>query len=385
MKRLFMGIFLILCAFTGVQAQEDSAKFSVGGYVKYLQSITFSGAPNSPTTTNLIHNRVNFGWRPNSHWEAVVEVRNRVFFGEEVKLTPNFARQVDTYPGLMDLSVRWAEPNGVLVHSIADRAYLRYTQAQWEVTLGRQRINWGRNLTWNPNDLFNTFNFLDFDYEERPGNDALRVRRYFGVASEADVAFAPDSALKNSIGAARMLFNVKGYDLQALAGYYRGDLALGLGWEGNIRSMGFRGEATWFEPLEPSPDTTGALSASLTLDYMTNDGWYLTLAGLYNQRGAQGGQANLGLAAALPSPKNLFPSEFAFIFAASKSVSPVLNLSVSGIYATDNQLTGIIPVVTYSIRENWDLDLVGQTFLGNYTGDYQHLVTAAFLRMKWSY
>ena len=36
------------------------------------------------------------------------------------------------------------------------------------------------NLVWNPNDLFNAFSFVDFDYEERPGSDALRIQKYTG-------------------------------------------------------------------------------------------------------------------------------------------------------------------------------------------------------------
>lgn len=34
-------------------------------------------------------------------------------------------------------------------------------------------------MAWNPNDWFNTYNYFDFDYEERPGTDAIRVRVYF--------------------------------------------------------------------------------------------------------------------------------------------------------------------------------------------------------------
>ncbi len=367
-------------------AQDDPPpKFTVGGYVKYLSSATFSPSPTSPTTNNLIHNRVNLAWYPASPWEVKVELRNRLFIGEEVKLNPNYAAQIDQYNGLMHLSVRWAEPKGIVLHTVVDRAYARYTKGKWDVTLGRQRINWGRNLTWNPNDMFNALNFLDFDYEERPGSDAIRVRKFWGGSSVAEVAFAPDTSIEQSVGAARVLFNVKGYDVQTITGYYKGDLALGLGWEGNLGPIGFRGEGTWFHPLAPSADSVDATAASATLDYLTPGGWYLTFAGLYNQRGNLGNNPGLGLAGSLLSAKNLFPSRFAMILGASKTISPVFTVSLSALYAEQNNLTGIIPVLTYSIKTNWDLDLVAQSFFASNNGQFGEAATAGFLRLKMSY
>ena len=45
--------------------------------------------------------------------------------------------------------------------------------------IGRQRINWGTTTIWNPNDIFNAYNFLDFDYEERPGMDGGKFQYIF--------------------------------------------------------------------------------------------------------------------------------------------------------------------------------------------------------------
>ena len=44
--------------------------------------------------------------------------------------------------------------------------------------MGKQRINWGIQNFWNSHDLFNQLNIFDFDYIERPGNDAIRIQYY---------------------------------------------------------------------------------------------------------------------------------------------------------------------------------------------------------------
>ncbi len=54
-----------------------------------------------------------------------------------------------------------------------DRLFLDFVKDDFQITVGRQRIAWGTCWVWNPTDLFNPLEVLDFDYEERPATDAL--------------------------------------------------------------------------------------------------------------------------------------------------------------------------------------------------------------------
>ena len=63
--------------------------------------------------------------------------------------------------------------------------------------IGRQRINWGVNLAWNPNDLFNAYSLIDFDYQERPGSDAIRFQYYMGDLSVLNLQYNPGMGLTN--------------------------------------------------------------------------------------------------------------------------------------------------------------------------------------------
>jgi len=386
-----LTFLLVLCQFsfpTSLFAQDTESKWQLTGYTKYLHSASFSPDSISPVTSNFFHNRLNLKYYANDAWTLAIEARNRLFWGEQVKLNPSFGDQIDPKVGLLDLSVRWADTKDLMFQSIVDRAYVNYTAEKWELRVGRQRINWGINTFWNPNDLFNALNFLDFDYEERPGSDAIRFQYFTGAVSSLEVAWAPDDTLQNSVGAALYKFNVKGYDFQVLGGYFKGDFALGGGWAGSIKEVGFKGEGTVFVPLSPSEDSISSVNFSLGADYSFNNGLYLTGGILYNSnanRGSSlGGQSDLFTA--LPSAKNLFPSTWTFAGQASGSFTPLLTGSFVAMYAPTNDLTIFVPTLTYSIVENWDLDLIGQTVLLELPGSsYKHVGSSGYLRLSLSF
>ena len=45
-----------------------------------------------------------------------------------------------------------------------------------QLRVGRQRINWGINTTWNPNDIFNSYNIYDVILINEP--DTIRMCHY---------------------------------------------------------------------------------------------------------------------------------------------------------------------------------------------------------------
>lgn len=390
--KLGLLIFYLLAMQISLAQDNRLKKTELTGYVKYLQTTTFYADTAQPATTNnLIHNRLNFRWYPAENWTVAIEARNRLFYGEEVKLARNiygtsYGDVINQNTGLLNLSMLWLDESSVVLHSTLDRAYVNWSSKKWDVRVGRQRINWGINLAWTPNDLFNAFNFLDFDYEERPGSDAIRATYYPGLMSSAEVAFAPARDFSQSVGAAMYKFNVKGYDIQVLGGYARGDIVLGGGWAGNLGNAGFKGEATWFQPTTYSPDSTGALSLSVTVDYLLNNGLYVSGGALYNGLGESAGSGlQSGLTSASLSPKSLFPRKWATLLQASGQLNPLLSVNVSGIYSPTDNITVFFPSLSYSIRENWDIDLIGQTFFIDQPQGFGHAATAVYFRLKWSY
>lgn len=375
-------IILWCCLPVLLSAQEETPKnWALGGYVKNLQTLFF--VEGESFQDNLVHNRLNFDWYINESFTFNADVRTRLFYGDLVKANPNYGDLIDNANNdYFDLSTVILDDKGFVLHTMLDRLYLEYVKDAWEIRLGRQRVNWGISTVWNPNDIFNAFAFTDFDYEERPGSDALRVKYYTGFVSSVEVVVSAFDHWDEAVVAGMYRGNRWGYDYQFLAGYVEQDVALGLGWAGNIKNASFKGEATYF--IATQNDRPSSFAATLGIDYSFSNSLYLNGGLLYNDRGST--SAGVGnLFDFELSAKNLYPYRYAIFTQASYPITPLLNASLATIYSpVEVHPLFINPVLTYSIRENWDLDLVGQIVF-NKEDNYQSPVQAVFLRLKWSY
>src|SRR5258708_19181426 len=103
---IILTLLASLLLFHDASAQRDSIKqasndtlkhdhkFTVNGYVKYLEQISFVNDITNLQTNDLIHNRLNFKYQPDDHFTYRLEVRNRIYYGDFVKNYPGFASLV---------------------------------------------------------------------------------------------------------------------------------------------------------------------------------------------------------------------------------------------------------------------------------------------------
>lgn len=367
------------------QEVEKEKKWQLRGYVKDM--VTLNIAADSTTLDNLIHNRLNFKWYPTDHFNVYIEVRNRIFSGDLVRTIPGYDRQVDSNNDFFDLSVQKNGGRSVLFQSMIDRAYVEWYNDKWELRAGRQRINWGVNLVWNPNDLFNVYSFFDFDYEERPGSDAVRIKRYTGFASSFELAATINDDFDKTVIAGMWKVNRWGYDFQFLGGKSREDITFGLGWAGNIKNAGFKGEATWFKPYTNNLDAE-ALLASISVDYSFANSLYLNGSVLYNSAGSDNqflSSTGFGNSGQL-TVRNLSPFQYSTFFQASYNFHPLINGGLATIYYPgERNALFLNPNFTFSLRPNLDLNLIGQIYFDELFGVYKPLARLAYLRVKWSF
>ena len=153
-------------------------------------------------------------------------IRNRLFTGNMLNAVPLYAELTGNDKGLLDLNWNIADKTSFLLNTSLDRLNFTWRSGKFQATAGRQRINWGQTLVWNPNDIFNVWSFFDFDYTERPGSDALRLEYFVTPEATAEFAFKTDRDF-NITTAAMYRFNISGIDLQFLAGVEGGDNVLG--------------------------------------------------------------------------------------------------------------------------------------------------------------
>jgi len=368
-----------------IEKKKLKDRINIGGYVKSMNTTSVANL-DSIITDNLIHNRIKIKAELSDNLSAVVEMRNRIFYGEATRLNPLLGSILDHDVGQVDLSFVLLDKNALVIHSIFDRAYFKYVSEKWEARIGRQRINWGMNLAWNPNDLFNAYSLIDFDYQERPGVDAVRFQYFTGDLSSIDIAIQPGNGLDSAIIAGLWKFNKWKYDFQVLAGNYYSDIAIGAGWAGNIKNGGFKGELTYFHPKKEFSDTAGVLSASTTFDYSFKNGIYINTSVLYNSGGS--GSSSSGSFQSLIqgiSAKNLMPSKLTYFSQVSGAFNPTLTGSFSAFYMQEVNMLLFMPSISYSIEENWDIMLVGQSAFGEVNSKFKGIGTGVYLRLMLSY
>lgn len=388
--RTLFFIVLLGLSLPSAWGQDDELKnWSLSGYIKNLEALYFLNEPIFPGTEetffqdNLIHNRLNFTAYLSEAITFRADLRSRIFYGELVKLQPNYGDLInDANNDYLDLSLVLLDEEAWVIHTMLDRLYFEYLKNNLEIRLGRQRVNWGINMVWNPNDVFNAYSFTDFDYEERPGSDALRVKYYTGFASSIEIVSKVfDDWDEATIGALWKLNKWK-YDFQILAAFVENDLALGGGWAGNIKTASFKGEFTWFHATKPGQKDNFA--ATFGVDYSFSNSFYINGGFLYNHLGSS--SANVAnLFSFELSARNLYPYKYAIFGQWTYPFTPLINGGMAVIYSpVDVHPLFVNPTVTLSIKENWDIDFIGQIVF-NKTDKYTSPLQVAFLRLKFSY
>ena len=372
-SKIFSIAFLFIISIEGV-SQKLNPSFSLNGYVKYLPAYmdySFFESENN----HLIHNRINFRGYFGDNLSIGLELRNRVFF--------NDIPSIQGDDGLVNMSYFIVREDNFVFNSMIDRLWLKYQKDKIEISIGRQRVNWGVNTIWNNNDLFNAYNFIDFDYTERPGSDVVRFIYTGDNLSSFEIVYMPNERKGYALAGLYKL-NSFGYDFQLLAANYFNDIVLGGGWAGNIKNAGFKGELSYFFDKE---NIENSLSFSSSLDYSTKNGFYFLGSYLYNSNGMN--ESNflslININANVLSPKNLMPSKHSYLLQVNKPISPPLNMSLNILYGKGIKLLYVSPSLSYDISSNLDAGVIVQYFYLDNFGDFKNLLKGYYLQLKYSF
>src|SRR6056297_875253 len=273
-KGMLAGLLLLFWSASIAQDSETS-NVRLNGYVKYMNTIMDQEGI-TWLTESMFHNRLDLRWYPSRWLHAGMSVRNRFIYGDLVESFPSYNDLISRdYGYLHKLTRNMVEDESYLVNTSVDRLWMHYTSGSFEARIGRQRINWGQTYVWNPNDLFNAYSFFDFDYEEKPGSDAIRLMYYPSYTSAAELAVKVNRD-EQITAAGYYRTNKWGYDWQFLGGILNDDeYVAGMGWAGNIKGAGFNGELTYIHPDKNFGDTSGMLLATASLNYMFSNSFYM--------------------------------------------------------------------------------------------------------------
>ena len=356
MKILKLSLLIFLC--NAIQAQQTP---EIAGYISGMSSVIRMSNPPDIWWQAPLHNRLNLGWQFVKDWRIDAGMRNRFIIDEEM-----------TNPA----------------SSTFDRFYLTFEREKWKLQLGRQRINWGQTFVWNPNDIFNTYSFFDFDYPERPGCDAFRGTYYHNETASSELAVSVNRDGK--ITAALLHhWNCKNFDYQLIVGEQsESDIVVGGAWTGDFDGLNFRGEFSVFAPAGNGKQGAGdslTIAASMGADYLFPNSLMLQAEALYNNVNYSG-NGLMGLYDAPLSAKYLSICDWNIFAQASYPLTPRLNVSLSGMYFVDIKACYAGFNMDYSLAENLDLSLIAQYFAAvgdSPMGNTQALLS--FARLKYSF
>lgn len=383
MKRILIYLHLFLLCCITLKGQDKEPALSVSGYASWLQNSMFDTIDGRWYNTSMLHNRVILKAFPSRAVSFDLEARNRLIIGDMVMLDPFYSESITSDPGWADLSWNFIDESSFLFNTMVDRAWICITSGKFELTAGRQRINWSQSLVWNPNDIFNTYSFFDFDYIERPGSDALRFVYSVTPSSAIETAVKMNHD-GNLTAAALYRFNFSGTDLQFLAGETNEeDIVLGTGWSAAAGPYSIRGEATWFQPFEKKGLDNGTGIITVGIDRSFSEKFSAVTQLMYCNNpltlAAFGDLYSGGLTA-----KELAFSKFTAIGQVTYTPMPLISVSGSAIWYPD--LDGFFagPSLDISLSEDIDFSFVWQHFRSTIAGERTR-VNLGFLRFKYSF
>jgi len=376
------GLLMLIMAFP-VFCQEKQRTVTLNGYLTTMQSAMFDSLSGPVIYENLLHNRLNFKGYINENITLAAEFRNRLISGDMVRSYNGYSEMMATDEGWFDMSWNVVDKNSFFLNTTIDRLWLDLNYNKFQVRIGRQRINWGQTFVWNPNDVFNAYSFFDFDYIERPGSDAIRLQYYPASSSAIEIACKIDS--EDDVTAAGLYrFSKWGYDIQFLAGYSNSsDIVAGTGWSGAIGSVSFRGEGSWFRPIENFSDTTGTTILTVGFDRVFENNSMAQVQFMYCNNPLELNNFS-GLYSGNLSAKDLAFSEFSAFGQFTWAATPLMNIGLSLMWFPDLKGYFAGPSFDYSLAENVDFSVIWQHFNAEMGGSKTR-INLGFLRIRYSF
>lgn len=255
------------------------------------------------------------------------------------------------------------------------RAWVRSEWDRLEVTLGRQRIPLGRGRLWNPIDLFNAIPPLAIQGDQRIGVDAARLRVRLARELWAEGIWAPQDDPDDHRAAARIEIARTAVDAALTVGRFRRDWVIGADAAGNLGNAAYRLEVTYTNPREG--DRFWQAVASLDYTFQLGAGLYALVEHLYNENRvpatipapfpAGSFEVRLGRLASAQVPlldriTTIVRNQTGFQL--GYEATPLLRADVLWIYDWHGPSAAVVPVVSWSARDDLVLSAGVQLFYG---------------------
>ena len=377
----YYTIFILLLN-SAIFAQSN---IEFNGYLQNMQTTWAPKVNQELFLSNSISNRFNFNWYASESIKLSASIRNIFDYGDFVRLVPFYSEVATMDNGYLDFTEKISSGKSYLLYTNIDRLNLSYTFNKLEIQIGRQRVNWGISSVWTPNDIFNSSSFINFDYAEKPGSDAIRLQYYFDFASSFELVTKLNYDKDITI-AGKLQINQWDYDFQFLSGLSVDDYIFGAGWSGNISDAGFTGEFSYFMNRNDNKENENLFVSSIGANYMFSNSLFLNAEFLYNSSGKLGkANSSINLFNIDYSAKQLSPAMYSIFGSMQYPITPLISSSVAAILNPSDGSLFVSPNVEFSINEAVYLLISGQFFLGDNFTEWGNYGQFYYFRVKWNF
>jgi len=263
----------------------------------------------------------------------------------------------------IDLEKSWRRGDNSSQQLLVDRLQLHLAGDDLEWDLGRQPIGFGRIVLFSPLDVIAPFPPDALDTDVRPGVDALRVARYFGLGGQlgGTLVFGQDSGSDSYL--LTFSHNWNGIDILALGGSLRDRWMGGVGLAGSLGGLGLKGEVAVYEGKEagtPGGDRDERFAMAALEGWLRlNNGLVLLGQYLYNGPGSNEPADYLQVAQSAPLNEGLtfLSGRHYLLLAPSYEVHPLATLQGLVIWNLQDDSFLTRPLIDLSLSDNLALQL----------------------------
>lgn len=244
-----------------------------------------------------------------------------------------------------------------------DRFNLRGELGGVRWSLGRQAIGFGSISLFSPLDVIAPFPPDAIDVDVRPGVDAVRVSRYFGLGGQLAVVTVFGDKPDHNSYLLTLNENLGHLDLMLLTGALRDRPMLGLGLAGELGELGVKGEFSWYRGQrvgQPAGDRKGDFAvAALEGWYRFDNALVLIVEYLYNGIGSNDPAQYPLVSASAPIQEGLsfLLGRHYLLIGPSYELHPLVTISGLLIQNLEDDSRLIRPQLAISLSDNLQLDL----------------------------
>ncbi len=380
-----VSVFKKLLSVAWVALASTSYAQDFKGHVKLLNNL-FVPYPDTLIwfSDQTIENRLEFKWSRYDKIKVEAHARNRFIYGDFVENIPRYAQLIDGNQGLINLSFLWADGHSFVGFTELDRLNAMLSIGQVELTLGRQRINWGMDLVWNPNDIFNTFSYLNLEYPERPGTDAVNLKVYTGSLSFIEAVYKPQKHTDSSAYGVRYRSNMAATDYQLIVARMPGHYVMGGGFTSELGLFAIRSEFSYF--LREKSTNESGLVATLSADRSISNSGFIQLGILYNSFGSSKSFEPISLIEPrVQNPMMLSRGKVNLFASASTTIRTLFTPSLAILANPADGSAVVIPALSYSASNNLTLALTTILFTGSRAAEYQNTGQLMYFKVQWNF